>query len=74
MRLAGETLPPGQRLRPARVADLKMRSFIMPGHAVEIEAGMRSATDGAAELTLAATAAGKRVATGRVEIVSLGPG
>jgi 3-hydroxymyristoyl/3-hydroxydecanoyl-(acyl carrier protein) dehydratase len=74
VRLAGETLPPGQRLRPAHVADLKMRSFILPGHAVEIEAGMRSATDGAAELTLAATVDGKRVATGRMEIVSQGPG
>jgi 3-hydroxymyristoyl/3-hydroxydecanoyl-(acyl carrier protein) dehydratase len=74
VRLAGETLPPGQRLRPAHVADLKMRSFILPGHAVEIEAGMRSATDGAAELTLAATVDGKRVASGRMEIVSQGPG
>jgi 3-hydroxymyristoyl/3-hydroxydecanoyl-(acyl carrier protein) dehydratase len=74
MRLAGETLPPGQRLRPARVADMKMRSFILPGHAVEIETGMRSATDGAAELTLAAMVDGKRVATGRMEIVSQGPG
>ena len=74
VRLAGETLPPGQRLRPARVADVKMRSFILPGHAVEIETGMRSATDRAAELTLAAMVEGKRVATGRMEIVSRGPG
>jgi 3-hydroxymyristoyl/3-hydroxydecanoyl-(acyl carrier protein) dehydratase len=74
VRLAGETLPAGQRFRPARVADVKMRSFILPGHAVEIETGMRSATDGAAELTLAAMVDGKRVATGRMEIVSQGPG
>ncbi len=74
VRLAGETLPPGHRLRPARVADVKMRSFILPGHAVEIETGMRSATDRAAELTLAAKVDGKRVATGRMEIVSRGPG
>jgi 3-hydroxymyristoyl/3-hydroxydecanoyl-(acyl carrier protein) dehydratase len=73
LRLAAETLPPGQRLRPARVADVKMRAFILPGHAVEIETGMRSATDGAAELTLAAMVDGKRVATGRIEIVSQGP-
>ena len=69
-----ETLPPGQRLRPARVADVKMRSFILPGHAVEIETGMRSATDEAAELTIAAMVDGKRVATGRMEIISRGPG
>ena len=74
LRLAGETLPPGPRLRPARVADVKMRSFILPGQAVEIEAAMRSATDGAAELSLAAMVDGKRVATGRVEIVSQEPG
>jgi 3-hydroxymyristoyl/3-hydroxydecanoyl-(acyl carrier protein) dehydratase len=73
LRLAEETLPPGQRLRPARVADLKMRSFILPGHAVEIETGMRSATDAAAEVTLVAIVDGKRVATGRLEIVSRGP-
>jgi 3-hydroxymyristoyl/3-hydroxydecanoyl-(acyl carrier protein) dehydratase len=70
LQFAGETLPAGQRLRPARVVDMKMRSFILPGHAVEIETGMRSATDGAAELTLAAMVDGKRVATGRIEIVS----
>jgi hypothetical protein len=55
------------------VTDVKMRSFILPGHAVEIETGMRSATDEAAELTLAATVDGKRVATGRMEIVAQGP-
>jgi 3-hydroxymyristoyl/3-hydroxydecanoyl-(acyl carrier protein) dehydratase len=73
VRLAGETLPPGQQVRLARVADVKMRSFILPGHAVEIETGMRSATDGRAELTLAAMVDGKRVATGRMEIVSREP-
>jgi 3-hydroxymyristoyl/3-hydroxydecanoyl-(acyl carrier protein) dehydratase len=74
VQLAGETLPAGQRLRPARLADVKMRSFILPGHAVEIEAAMRSATDEAAELTLAAMVDGKRVATGRMDIVSREPG
>jgi len=73
LRLAGETLPPGQRLRPSRVADVKMRSFILPGQRVEMETTLRSATDGAAELTLAAMVDGKRVATGQVEIVSQGP-
>jgi 3-hydroxymyristoyl/3-hydroxydecanoyl-(acyl carrier protein) dehydratase len=70
MQLAGETLPAGQRFRPARVADVKMRSFILPGHTVEIETGMRSATDRTAELTLAATVDGKRVATGRMDMIS----
>jgi 3-hydroxymyristoyl/3-hydroxydecanoyl-(acyl carrier protein) dehydratase len=74
MRLAAETLPPGQGLRPARVADLKMRSVILPGQAVEIETVMRSAIDGTAELTVAGIVDGKRVATGRMEIVSRGSG
>jgi len=34
---------------------------------------MRSATDGAAEVTLVAIVDGKRVATGRLEIVARGP-
>ena len=74
VRLAEETLPPGQRLRAARVADVKMRSFILPGHAVELETGLHAATSAAAELTLAAMVDGNRVATGRMEIVSLGSG
>ena len=73
LRLATETLPPGPRLRPARMADVKMRSFILPGQAVEIETAMWSAVDVVAELTLAAMVDGKRVATGRVEIVPRGP-
>jgi 3-hydroxymyristoyl/3-hydroxydecanoyl-(acyl carrier protein) dehydratase len=73
LRLATETLPPGARLRLARMADVKMRSFILPGQAVEIETAMWSAVDGVAELTLAAMVDGKRVATGRVEIVPRGP-
>jgi 3-hydroxymyristoyl/3-hydroxydecanoyl-(acyl carrier protein) dehydratase len=73
VQLAGEALPAGQRLRPARVADVKMRSFILPGQSVEIETAIRSATGGAAELTLAAMVDGKRVATGRMEIVARGP-
>jgi 3-hydroxymyristoyl/3-hydroxydecanoyl-(acyl carrier protein) dehydratase len=73
LRLAAEALPPGRRLRPAHVADVKMRSFILPGHAVEIEAGMRSATDAAAELALVAIVEGQRVATARIEIASQEP-
>ena len=73
LRLAGETVPPGARLRLARMADVKMRSFILPGQAVEIETAMWSAVDGVAELTLTAMVDGKRVATGRVEIVPRGP-
>jgi hypothetical protein len=37
---------------------------------VMIETAVRSATEGTAELSLTAMVGGKRVATGRVEIVS----
>ena len=73
LRLATETLPPDPRLGPARMVDVKMRSFILPGQAVEIEAAMRSTADETAELTLEAMVDGRRVATGRVEIVPRGP-
>jgi len=74
VQLAEETLPPGRRPRPARVADVKMRSFILPGQAVEIEAGMQLVMDSTTKLTLGAMVDGKRVATGRMEIVAQGPG
>jgi 3-hydroxymyristoyl/3-hydroxydecanoyl-(acyl carrier protein) dehydratase len=73
LRLAGETVTSGQQLRLAKIVDMKMRSFILPGQRVEMETTLWSATNGAAELTLAARVDGKRVATGRVEIVSRGP-
>jgi 3-hydroxymyristoyl/3-hydroxydecanoyl-(acyl carrier protein) dehydratase len=72
LRLAGETVSPGQRLRLAKIADVKMRSFILPGQRVEAETTLRSATDGAAELSLTARVDGKLVATARVEIVPRG--
>lgn len=73
LRLAAETATAGQRLRLARIADMKMRSFVPPGQRVEMEAALRSATDRAAELTMAARVDGKRVATAWVEIVPRGP-
>lgn len=73
VQLATEALPPDRALRPARVADVKMRAFILPGQAVELETGVQAVTDAAAELTFAATVSGKRVATGRMEIVARGP-
>lgn len=73
LRLAAERVAAGQRLRPAKIADMKMRSFVPPGQRVDMETTLRSATDGAAELTMAARVDGKRVATGWVEIVPREP-
>lgn len=58
------------RLRPQRVADVKMRSFILPGQVVEMTAEKASEAGGALTVALAAKVGGKRVATARVEIVA----
>ncbi len=63
----------GVQLRPRRVADVKMRSFILPGQVVEITAATVSETGGAVTVALTATVAGRRVATARVEIVAQEP-
>ena len=67
--LAREVLG-GGRLRPQRVADVKMRSFILPGQVVEMTAEKASEAGGAVTVALAAKVGGKRVATARVEIVA----
>jgi 3-hydroxymyristoyl/3-hydroxydecanoyl-(acyl carrier protein) dehydratase len=72
LRLAAELATPGQRVRLTKIADMKMRSFILPGQKVEMEAALRSATGRAAELTMTARVDGRRVATAWVEIVPQG--
>lgn len=63
----------GMQMRPQRVADVKMRSFILPGQVVEITAATASETGRAVMVALTAKVAGKRVATARVEIVAQEP-
>lgn len=69
--LAGDVLHPGSRVRPDphRVQDVKLHSFILPGQMVELQAEILSATTGTAAVAVTAKVEGKRVSTGRVEII-----
>ena len=53
-----------ERLRPARVSDFKVRSFSPPGQVLELVAEARPMRDGCAVVAIAASAEGKRVASG----------
>lgn len=63
----------GMRVQPGRVADVKLRSFILPGQVVELSAERRSVAGGTVDVALVATVGGKRVAAARVEINALEP-
>jgi 3-hydroxymyristoyl/3-hydroxydecanoyl-(acyl carrier protein) dehydratase len=69
--LAQEVLSPcvGARPQPSRLMDVKLRSFILPGAVVEMEAVVQSHTSAAVTVALTATLNGKRISTARVEIV-----
>lgn len=56
------------RTAVGRVTDAKMRAFVLPGQAVEIDAEVKSSDEGTVRLALTASAAGKRISTARVEI------
>jgi 3-hydroxymyristoyl/3-hydroxydecanoyl-(acyl carrier protein) dehydratase len=63
----------GVHLRPLRIADVKMRSFILPGQVVEMTAEKASEVRGTVAVALVAKVGGKRVATARVDIVAHEP-
>jgi 3-hydroxymyristoyl/3-hydroxydecanoyl-(acyl carrier protein) dehydratase len=62
--------PAGVRLQPVRVADVKLRSFILPGQAVEITAERVAAAGDSVAVALAARVGEKRVATAGVNIAA----
>ncbi len=64
--LTGE-LSGAHSFAPARVTGVKMRSFILPGQAVELEAQLSRVGD-AAEAALTARSNGRQIATGRLEL------
>lgn len=66
---AAEERPSG-RGRPAvaRVTNSKMRSFVLPGQTVDIEAKVKSAADGTTRVALTATADGRRVSTAQAVV------
>ncbi|HLB15393.1 MAG TPA: hypothetical protein VJM14_10705 [Burkholderiales bacterium] len=66
--LADELPRPGASpLVPARVTDVKIRSFIVPGQAIELEAQLSRVGD-VVGATLTARSNGKQIATGRLEL------
>jgi 3-hydroxymyristoyl/3-hydroxydecanoyl-(acyl carrier protein) dehydratase len=70
--LADELPRPGASpLVPARVTNVKIRSFIVPGQAIELEAELSRVGD-VFEATLTARSNGKQVATGRLELAPRG--
>ncbi|MGH8683418.1 MAG: hypothetical protein ACREVP_18115 [Burkholderiales bacterium] len=70
MGLAGELPRPGAHpFAPSRVRDVKIRSFILPGQAVEIEAQLARVGD-VAEAALTARSNGKQIASARLELAS----
>ncbi len=54
-------------LVPARVTDVKIRSFIAPGQAIELEVKLSPGSD-VVEATLTARSNGKQIATARLEL------
>lgn len=72
MGLADELRRPGANpLAPARVTDVKIRSFIVPGQDVELEAQLSPAGDTAAA-ALTARSKGRQIATARLELARRG--
>jgi len=70
--VAGEAThwPAGTRPVPSRMTHVKMRSFIPPGAALEIEAELAPAAADAATIRLAARMDGKTAATARLEVTA----
>lgn len=73
-RLAGQALEagPAATLVPARVTDVKLRTFILPGTVVKLRVDTLARTARAATIGLGASVGGRPVATGRAEIVARG--
>lgn len=67
--LAAEAIDPSGRMlfRAARVYNLKLRSLVHPGQAVEICAEVLAVSPASAEIALAAAVGGQRVSTARVQ-------
>jgi 3-hydroxymyristoyl/3-hydroxydecanoyl-(acyl carrier protein) dehydratase len=68
--LASEALqcPPGAKVAVTRVRDSKMRSFVLPGQAVEIKVEMGAPERDEVVATIVAAVNGKSIATGRMDL------
>jgi 3-hydroxyacyl-[acyl-carrier-protein] dehydratase len=75
LQLAREAAPlraAAARLAPARVTDVKIRSFTPPGQVLELRIELQAATAESATVSLVARGNGKPVSTGKVEIAPRG--
>ena len=72
LRLAADTPPLADQGRRGigRVANAKMRAFVLPGQVVEIEAEAKPSDGGVTLVVLTASAYGTRVSTARAEVVT----
>ncbi len=70
VKLAAEAVDPSMRmlLRPTRIRNVKLRSFVHPGQTLEIVAEVLATSRASAELALTARGGRKRVSTARLEI------
>ncbi len=68
--LAAEAVDPSIRplLRPIRIYNVKLRSFVLPGQALEIDAKVLTTSRASTKIALAAEVEGQRVSTARVEV------
>jgi 3-hydroxymyristoyl/3-hydroxydecanoyl-(acyl carrier protein) dehydratase len=68
--LAAEAVDPSIRplLRPIRIYNAKLRSFVLPGQALEIDAEVLTTSRASTKIALAAKVEGQRVSTARVEV------
>lgn len=70
VKLAAEAIDPsiGMLLRPTRICNVKLRSFVHPGQTLEIGVEVLAVSRASAELALTAKGGGQRVSTARLEI------
>lgn len=69
-RLAAEVLDPSRQtlIKPTRIRNVKLRSFVHPGQTLEIDAEILTTSGSSTETALIAEVGGQRVSTARVEI------
>jgi len=63
-------VPAGMTLLPQRMANVKMRSFIVPGQAVELAAELTSVNGASGTARLTASVDGRNVATARLDVAA----
>jgi 3-hydroxymyristoyl/3-hydroxydecanoyl-(acyl carrier protein) dehydratase len=71
---AAHAAAPGSSLVPARMTNVKVRSFTSPGQVLELAAELTVSGGGVISASLTARAEGRMVATARVDLCKRGRG